>query len=286
MKSTTSTRSQQKDRSLIDVNHEKAQDLEIWEAGRAATAAPFYFKPFKLELRGADAVFKFTDGGSSHTNNPSLEARDDIIYKHGRGTIGTIVSVGTAGCETQKTHKNPFMAIPNFARSAAHRASDPEGNHRNMIKDVSDRADYTYHRFNDSGALDIGLDEWKPRNNIMKGKEKSGSKTLEKIDSAFYKWACEPDIMNLFQDCANDLVECRQARMETDEWEHFATCAEYRCGHLGCTQIETGRRGFVQHLQQRHGMVEGDEINEEVEARRKVWVYQTGEANGKNNGKR
>jgi predicted acylesterase/phospholipase RssA len=64
---------------------------KIWEAARAATAAPVYFKPFEIAGR------RFVDAGVGY-NNPSIEVYHEITkeipeYKDQR--IACFVSIGT-----------------------------------------------------------------------------------------------------------------------------------------------------------------------------------------------
>jgi hypothetical protein len=62
----------------------------IWEAARAATAAPVYFKPLELER------MKFMDAGLGF-NNPSLEVLNEVtkIPEYDRRPIACFVSIGT-----------------------------------------------------------------------------------------------------------------------------------------------------------------------------------------------
>ncbi|CAE6467650.1 unnamed protein product [Rhizoctonia solani] len=74
--------------------HQPADTCEIWEAGRATSAAPSYFPPIKLKDEHGQ-LRPYIDGGLGY-NNPSKEllneARDVFGPEH---TIGCFLSIGT-----------------------------------------------------------------------------------------------------------------------------------------------------------------------------------------------
>jgi predicted acylesterase/phospholipase RssA len=63
---------------------------KIWEAARAATATPFYFRPFELYGR------RFTDASVGY-NNPSEEVYHEVamIPEYNDRDIACFVSIGT-----------------------------------------------------------------------------------------------------------------------------------------------------------------------------------------------
>ena len=67
----------------------RSQDLHVWEAARASSAAPVYFHPFNE---------KYVDGGVM-SNNPTLDAMSEIFQQSKReGTdarLGLVFSIGT-----------------------------------------------------------------------------------------------------------------------------------------------------------------------------------------------
>ena len=70
---------------------------KIWQAARAAMAAPIYFKPLKLYGR------KFVDAGAGY-NNPSAEVYYEVtqrIPEYKDRPIACFVSIGTGSCGSQ-----------------------------------------------------------------------------------------------------------------------------------------------------------------------------------------
>jgi predicted acylesterase/phospholipase RssA len=96
---------------------------KIWQAARAATAAPIYFKP--LELNG----IKFIDAGAG-CNNPSAEVYHEVtqrIPEYKGKPIACFVSIGTGSGGSQPApaiteRRDSFFNVPN-ARAVRDRAS-------------------------------------------------------------------------------------------------------------------------------------------------------------------
>ena len=266
-----------KEKEPRTLNYEKAQELEIWQVARAATAAPFYFEPLKVEKARASGHVLFTDGGFSHTNNPTRRGQLEIEDFHGPGSIGIVVSVGTARKE-KKAKGLPglhfFNKVPREMRDMAHNMSDPEVVHRDMKRE-RDKQDFTYYRLNDQQGLDIELDCWEPKQGLFN--QSAGSKTIKIIEDAFAHWACEAATMQQLRSCAEVLVECRRQRMNTPKWERFATGARYRC-HIQRCDLEDFFDGekFEDHLRE-HGIPE-HKLKEEVAYCKDHWRYQDGSA--------
>ena len=66
---------------------------KIWEAARAATAAPVYFEPFDID------GIKFVDAGVGY-NNPSIAVYHEITTKipeYSGQRIACFISIGTGG---------------------------------------------------------------------------------------------------------------------------------------------------------------------------------------------
>lgn len=82
-------------------------EMEVWEAGRASSAAPMYFEAFEG---------KWLDGGVI-ANNPTLTALTEITNqgeKEGkRAKIGLVLSLGT-GIPPTKTYKEVSTYIPHL----------------------------------------------------------------------------------------------------------------------------------------------------------------------------
>ena len=248
----------------------RAQQFEIWQVARAATAAPFYFEPLKVEqARTSEHIF-FTDGGFSHTNNPTLQGKREIEDLYGTNSIGIVVSVGTARKKKEETGPPGlrfFTKIRREMKGWAHEMSDPEEVHHDMQRE----RDFPYYRLNDPEGLDIELDRWEPKQSLFS--KDAGSKTIATITNAFSQWASEIATVTQLKSCARELVECRRNRMSTLKWERYATGARYRCRYQGC-DIEDffDGRTFRDHLRT-HGILE-HLLNGEVGSCRHYWRYQ------------
>ena len=83
-------------------------EMEVWEAGRASSAAPMYFEPFEG---------KWIDGGVM-ANNPTLTALTEITNQgekeHKSVKIGLVLSVGT-GIPPTRNYKDVSTYIPHLS---------------------------------------------------------------------------------------------------------------------------------------------------------------------------
>ena len=249
-------------------NRGKAQDFEIWEVARAATAAQFYFEPLKIQLPGNAGFLLFSDGGFG-ANNPTQVAIDELEDLYGRESVGLVVSIGTARNDEIKKKPGFFMAVPTAAKHFANKATDPEVVHKSMARK---RPRDEYFRINDPGRLDVELDEWKPRRSSANSS--SGSKTLADIEHAFNGWAARTENVAYLKDCAAKLVQCRHRRMHTPKWECFATGARFKCPAKPCEfEPFLDRRSFTNHMTEHHPKHPRLSTGE-LDQRRLCWRYQ------------
>lgn len=246
---------------------------------RAATAAEFYFEPLKIEKDQPPGHTLFTDGGNSINNNPTRLAKKEIESLHGQGSIGTIVSVGTARKQKEEEPRAFFNMIPKKMRKWAHDKTDPEIMHGEMRHDYRSQ-DGKYFRLNHPDCLDMPLDEWEPKHHRFRtGRREPGSETVKKITKAIEEWMSEagtdskPSTRDQLHDCALKLVARRRDRMVTRDWERFATGARYRCEYKGCNveEIFSGET-FRAHLRNNHGVPDTD-LDREANDVRKRWRY-------------
>ena len=270
----TTQRRQEGKKSLVYVNYEKAQQLEVWQVARAATAAKFYFEPLTIENSRNGGFTEFTDGGFGHNNNPTRTGKQEIEDLHGYSSIGIVVSVGTARKLKKDAKKaNFFSTIPDSAREFADTATDPEIVHNEMQRDHEKHNGFPYYRLNHPGGLQTELDEWEPKRR-MYSKKIGGEKTITGIEDAFAKWAAKRDNIQQLQECAAALVARRRERMDTRKWEHFATGSHFECRVKGCDPGDFfDRHQFSSHLSEHH-FFEGDELEQEVSQCRRHWRYQ------------
>lgn len=141
----------------------------IWEAARATTAAPTYFKSISI---GPDNARKedFIDGGVG-CNNPIQQILDEVRAAFGAERfVSCVISIGTGIPKVTDLKKSttltkiiPINAINALAKVATEcqNASREVGN---RFKDVPD----FYFRFNvEQGLQDTEMDEWENQNDVV-----------------------------------------------------------------------------------------------------------------------
>lgn len=137
------------------------EHCKIWEAARASTAAPTYFKAAEITIR-PNVVERFVDGGMG-CNNPVLQLCEEAkrVYK-GR-KIDCVISIGTGttpskGLSRPSPLQNrvPIYVVPTLREIA----NDCEKNHEIMFQEFKNRPN-TYFRFNvpEIGAVDLA--DWR-----------------------------------------------------------------------------------------------------------------------------
>lgn len=263
---------------MLGINYECAQDFEVWQVARAATAAQFYFEPLEIYHHAAGRKITFTDGGFSHTNNPTWEGKREIEDLYGPNSIGIVVSVGTARKLKEDGGKKPFFSsIPHSTRDFADTMTDPEIVHQEIKREHErSRGMFSYYRLNHPGGLKTDLDEWEPKQGMLN--KEGGSKTMADIRRSFYEWATKLDIIQQFQACAEELVACRRRRSKTEEmWARYATGCQFKCRERGCPFGDMyAHRIFKDHLKSQHFYEKEDDLNYEVGECKKYWRYQRG----------
>ncbi|KAJ7840799.1 acyl transferase/acyl hydrolase/lysophospholipase [Mycena olivaceomarginata] len=127
-----------------------AMDCTIWQAGRATSAAPTFFKQIKIGRPGMEEAF--LDGGMGH-NNPTaallLEAK--ILFPDKQ--IACIISLGTGQ--------------PHTINAIQKMATDCEKEHQSLAHHF-DGVEKLYFRFNvEQGMQDIQLDQWEKLGDVV-----------------------------------------------------------------------------------------------------------------------
>ena len=262
-------------RGLRDINYEKAQDFEIWQVARAATAAPFIFEPLDVANHVAGDRISFTDGGFGLTNNPTQEAKREVEELYGRDSVGIIVSVGTARKLNEETQKKRFFTtLPTAAKASFHKMTDPEQIHKELQMEHDNEKAFSYYRLNHSGGLKTELDEWEPKQGVFMFGKESGSKTIATIRAAFNEWLEDLENIQQLQQCAKELVQCRRARSDTARWERYATGCQFKCRARQCLYGEFYNSDlFKDHLRRQHSVEEQD-LDELMKDCGKRWRYQ------------
>ncbi|KAF8149284.1 FabD/lysophospholipase-like protein [Mycena galopus ATCC 62051] len=138
-----------------------AQDCTIWEAARATSAAPTFFKQVKIGLPGMEEAF--IDGGMGH-NNPTasilLEAQ--VLFPTRR--VACIISLGSGQLDTIAIPKGSLLqrlGIPRDVIKAMQGiATGCEKEHERFAGHFK-TLPHVYFRFNvERGMQGIPLNEW------------------------------------------------------------------------------------------------------------------------------
>lgn len=154
-------------------------DLAIWQAARATSAAPTFFKRIKIGPKNLEE--EFIDGGLG-TNNPTQVLIKEAIRIYAPAApVACIVSIGTGESSVVEVKEPSFLqrVVPLELVNAM----------KSMITDCRTMADAMderfqgapgiYFRFNvDQGLQDVPMEEWKEMGAVI-------SKTnmyLERID--------------------------------------------------------------------------------------------------------
>ncbi len=144
-------------------SHETHLHYKIWEAARATSAAPTFFK--RIEIGNKQP---FVDGGLGH-NNPSRAVLDEAEAVFGGHQIGCLVSIGTGQAEIINIKKPGFLQqiLPTDVVKALKAIStDCEATHEEMLR-LFGNSPNTYFRLNvEQGMQGIELSEWEKLANV------------------------------------------------------------------------------------------------------------------------
>jgi hypothetical protein len=261
-------------------NFGEASDFEIWQVARAATAAPFYFKPLHVDLHPMRVdqepeYMLFSDGGFGTTNNPTQEGVLEIQNLHGQHAIGVVVSIGTArggekfGAGTLDQVKNSYDKL-----------TDPDTVHQNL-RSSRNFADYYRLNAQKDNGLNVPMDEWKPHG-MFSGKRRPGQVTLEKIRNHFLLWYSNLNNQGTLNKCAHQLVLRRRARLhDIHRWERFATGAHFYCSEINCEAEFSNRQDFMDHLMGHEKWDQPEDIEDDYLRRHtNYWEYRRPPTNG------
>ena len=163
----------------------------IWEAARATSAAPTFFKSIKIEIPQPGATF--VDGGLAHNNPAELalseaqriwtNAKRFCLVSVGTGRLKSVrvIDIQSAGAKefyssdrfvswwipgTKNETRNPsgLTALKKIAEACVELTTNSERVHQRLLKhalSTDPEKKFPYHRFNvERDMQDIGLQEW------------------------------------------------------------------------------------------------------------------------------
>lgn len=179
-------------------------DFLIWEACRATTAAPFYFRHFE-KLGNDGKKRRYIDGGVL-ANNPSLKALQEVLSRHvieqKKKTPALLLSIGTGiktGSPFAGTHASSSirrkLAVGKHMKMRYTESDDIHG----TIRDTFGYGDKGwYKRLSvDKGLGEMDLGDWKAGNwTDEQGLERnrSGGATLSAIEAAVKKYVTRSEL--------------------------------------------------------------------------------------------
>jgi patatin-like phospholipase/acyl hydrolase len=142
------------------------EEMKVWQAGRATSAAPTFFK--RLEIGPKNAKEEFVDGGLG-SNNPTKKLLEEIVRIYEDRDVSCIVSIGAGRANIMEYRTPGFWgkAVPmNLVDNLKKMATDCEQTDEDLSKRFLKRPG-VYFRFNvEHGLENIGLEEWKELGNI------------------------------------------------------------------------------------------------------------------------
>jgi hypothetical protein len=143
------------------------ENATIWQAGRATSAAPTFFKRLRI---GTGALSEeFLDGGLG-SNNPTKILLNEVgeVFDKTR-SISCIISIGTGKADVIEAKAPGFFqkVIPtDLIEALKCMSTDCENIAREMESRFSTSPNLCF-RFNvDQGLQDVGMEEWKELGNI------------------------------------------------------------------------------------------------------------------------
>ncbi|KAL8907085.1 MAG: hypothetical protein Q9207_001626 [Kuettlingeria erythrocarpa] len=277
-----------KQRQRTARNHGPPAKLRIWQIGRATSAAPKYFPPIRIKrsMPGEDGQrdVRFKDGGFG-CNNPSEEAYNDIVHKHGdvSRAVGLFISIGTGLAPLDlfaKTPGNFSNAVANIKAASKHpsrtlRVHDTMTHlsHRDG-KDIFD-----YYRFSGGERLgEVGLAEWKSHRftRITSRSTEPGCKTLQKMDDAIDNYLEDLDVQRDLDECARLLVKRRRYRArDVSAWDRYASASFYECSYQKCQKTpHLTKELYKDHIKKMHNFDVTDPVLEvAMKTSRRCWIY-------------
>jgi predicted acylesterase/phospholipase RssA len=172
------------------------REIKTWEAARATSAAPTFFKPIEI---GPNRE-KWCDGGLQHNNPVRLLDREaNDVFPHRRKII---ISIGTGTTPEKPMEKSVISlikTIKSIATETEKTAALFQESKRNEITD----GHLQYYRFNVTGLGGIGLEEWEKLGDIQ-------SRTRTYLD--------HPNTRDLFRRCVAAIVDALGST-ESKEWD-------------------------------------------------------------------
>ena len=135
-------------------------DCTIWEAARATTATPTFFKQIVIGTLGSSQPY--VDGGLG-CNNPVMVVLEEAILMFPSRYLSCIISIGTGQAQTIQIPPPTWLQqmLPFDVVTAMQGiATDCERNAQDMMRRFQNTQNF-YFRFNvEQGLQEVRLDQW------------------------------------------------------------------------------------------------------------------------------
>jgi hypothetical protein len=180
------------------VRENAGPDCLIWQAARATTAAPTFFKPVAIAAAPGHAPQQFVDGGL-RCNNPVREVMDEArAVFGGAARLGCLVSIGTGHAAVIGLARQPDAferLLPvGLIKALKDVATDCEKEAQSVARQFRSEPPDRYFRFNVAhGASGISLEEWERLDEVTQHTEAylKDAEVTRAIDR-LVKLLCEP----------------------------------------------------------------------------------------------
>jgi hypothetical protein len=208
------------------VRENAGPDCLIWEAARATTATPTFFKPIAIAAALGHTPQAFVDG-ALRCNNPMREVMDEACAVFGSAArLGCLVSVGTGHAAVIGLPKQPDAferLLPvGLIKALKSVATDCEKEAQSMARQFREPLD-RYFRFSVAhGASGILLEEWERLDEVTQHTEAYLKDTeVSRAVNRLVKLLCQPG----------------QAAEGNSQITLDNLCTSWRCGTSSCRII-------------------------------------------------
>lgn len=183
-----------------------ANDCQIWQAVRATSAAPSFFRPLKIDDK------EYLDAGFG-TNNPGHEVSLEVSTLHPTNPV-CLVSIGSGKLQAPSRSKSGLLSrISLFSHAQTELLSilsHPETTHERMQNSALLSKDLSYFRFNVPGLEDVALDEWTTKERFkLSNSEKM--QTIDFIERQTLDYLAQAEVRKSIHTCAQMIVACWQS---------------------------------------------------------------------------
>ena len=265
----------------------------VRKGANKAFSIPYFYRSYPISMDSDQSSLRGTDLGATpdilavaqatfaapklsrstylnaSLNNPSFEVHEEVrrLHKQFTDPICLFLSLGcgnpkSKSSQARKAQKTGSGGIPPSKLEIQLRMVS-DAVHEIMLSQSNRGRLFDYYRLDVKERLDtVRLDEWKPK--------ESGNDTINRIKVATEEYLQDRDVVEILENCAEELVSKRRNRSETMRWEAFALGTRYRCKvDPPCDLKDTGgkpivfqdRNGLLDHLRIYHKMPPPDSKN-------------------------